>query len=270
MYMKDFAYAGKRLSDFGCIVAYLNTSLPNNISLENKIKFETLKNTSTHINRVVKVDYETPSPVTFDICKNPCGNTMVFTDIEISYLMRWLNKKSYEIFRPIYDNGFYPDIYFKGSFNVSAIYIAGDVVGFTLSFTPNSPFAYDNEKDMVININAANESFAFYNNSDEYGYMYPVKFVITCKDTGNFTMTNDIDDNIVKIDNCENGEIVTLDCYNKIITSNLSHPYLYNDFNYNYPRFVSNENTNRNVFTVSLPCSITVTYSYPRKAGIIV
>jgi hypothetical protein len=76
--------------------------------------------------------------------------------------------------------------------------------------------------------------------------------------------------NIVKIDNCVNGETITLDCHNKIIQSDKAHPTLYNDFNYNYPRFVANEDANENMLTVSLPCEIQIVYSFTRKAGIIV
>jgi len=271
MHMVDFSYAGKRLSDCGCIITNLNTSDSDSVSLGSNLTFETLKNSSTYINRIVKVDYAEPITITFDICKNPCDGIMNFyNDNEISYIMRWLNKKSYEKFRPIYDDNSYSEIYFKGSFNVTAIYIGGKVIGFTLNFTSNSPFGYENERELDIKIDDNNNTFTFFNNSDEYGYLYPTKFVITCKSSGDFSMSNNIDNNIVTIKNCTNGEVITLDCYNKIIRSSLDRTTLSNDFNYSYPRFVVNENTNENVFTVSLPCEIAITYSFVRKAGVIV
>ena len=71
--------------------------------------------------------------------------------------------------------------------------------------------------------------------------------------------------------NCVSGEKITLDCQNQIIqTDNASHTSLCKDFNYNFPRFVSNELENKNVFTVSIPCSISITYSLIRKAGVFV
>lgn len=270
MHMVDFSYAGKRLSDYGCIIASIVTSSENNVSLGSNITFETLKNSSTFVNRIVKVDYEEPITVTFDICKKPTDGTSIFSDREISFIMRWLNKKSFETFRPIYDDGSYADIYFKGSFNVNAIYIGSEVVGFTLTFAANSPFGYDNEQNLTINIDNSDDTFTFFNNSDEYGYLYPTQFIITCKSNGNFSMSNNIDINVVKINNCINGEVITLDCCNKIIQSDKAHPALYNDFNYNYPRFVVNEDTNENVFTVSMPCEIKIVYSNVRKAGIII
>lgn len=270
MHMIDFSYDGKRLSDYECIVASVVTSNEDSISLGSNITFETLRNPSTFINKIIKTDYADPISVTFDVCKNPCSNSKIFTDTEISFMMRWLNTKSYKIFKPVYDDGFYPNIYFKGSFNATAIYIGGDVVGLTLTFTANSPFGYDDEENLEFQINNSYDSFIFYDNSDEYGYLYPTQFIITCKSDGDFIMTNNIDTNIVKINNCVSDEIITLDCCNKVIQSNKEHSTLYNDFNYKYPRFVVNENTNQNMFTVSLPCEIKIIYSLIRKAGIVV
>lgn len=271
MHMVDFSYAGRRLSDYGCTVASIVTSNDDSVSLGSNIIFETLKNSSTFVNRIVKVDYEDPTPVTFDICKIPFNGTSVFNDDEVSFIMQWLNKKKYEIFRPVYDDGSYANTYFKGSFNVTAIYIGGEVVGFTLTFTANSPFGYEDEQNFTVDIDDDDyDTFTFFNNSDEYGYFYPTKFVITCKSDGDFIMSNNIDINIVRINNCTNGETITLDCCNKIIQSDKSHTTLYNDFNYNYPRFVSNEESNENILTVSLPCQIQIAYSFVRKVGIIV
>lgn len=270
MHMVDFAYAGKRLSTYGCIVASIVTSSEDSVSLGSNITFETSKNSSTFVNRIVKVDYEEPTPVTFDICKNPCNSISTFSDNEVSFMMRWLNKKNFEVFRPIYDDGSYANTYFKGSFNVTAIYIAGEVVGFTLTFTANSPFGYDDEQNLMVNIDNYYDIFTFFNNSDEYGYFYPTRFVIACKSDGDFIMSNNIDINIVRINNCKNGETITLDCCNKIIQSDKAHATLYNDFNYNYPRFFSDEKTNENVLTVSLPCEINIVYSFVRKGGIII
>lgn len=272
MYMKDFSYADRRLSDLGCIVAYINTSTSNSVPLGSKLKFETIKNVATHIQRIVKVDYENPGTVTFDICKDPCNDVMVFDDTEISYIMRWLNKKSYEKFCPIYDDGSYPEIYFRGSFNItSAIYVGSDIVGFTVEFTPNAPYGFETEKTISYSLDT-NGTFEFYNNSDEYGYVYPSEFKITLNGEGNFEMSNSIDtSNTVKISNCVNGETITFDCQNKIIqTDSDSHSSICKDFNYNFPRFKSTEYENENIFTVSMPCTISVTYSLIRKAGIIV
>ena len=208
----------------------------------------------------------------FDICKNPCSNDMkVFSDIEISYIMSWLNKKRYERFYPIYDDNSYPDIYFKGSFNISAIYGNSGIIGFTLTFTPHAPYGFDAEDEKYYSLEE-NKTFEFYNNSDEYGYLYPIEFVVKCGRSGEFIMSNSLDSrNTVKIKNCIEGETITFKCQEKIIqTDNNSHSSICKDFNYSYPRFVSNENENKNVFTVSMPCEITITYSFIRKAGIIV
>lgn len=173
MYMMDFVYANKRLSDFGCMVANIVTQRQDNISLNSNLSFETLKNSSTFVNGIVKVNYENPSPVTFDICKKGCdknnsfSDANTFNDKEISFFMSWLNKKNNEKFFPIYNDSSYPDIYFKGYFNLSAISIGGNIIGFTLTFNQNSPFGYENDKEFLVDINNPNETFTFFNDSDE-------------------------------------------------------------------------------------------------------
>ena len=271
MHLVNFTFDGITLSDFGCIIASIVTSNNDSISLGSDLSFETIRNTSTFSDKLVAINYDNPEPIKFDICKNPCGENMNFTDAEISYLMKWLNKKAYKKFRPIYDDGSYSDIYFNGYFNVSAIYIGSNVVGFTLTFIQDSPFGYDTEKELNINISRANDMFTFYNNSDEEGYLYPSLFQVACASDGNLIITDNLDArNIVRVNNCVYGEIITFDCVNKVIQSNKSHPTLPNDFNYNFPRFISNESNSENIITVSLPCDISFKYSFIRKAGIIV
>ena len=196
---------------------------------------------------------------------------MVFTDGEISHFMRWLNQKRYCKFKPIYKDEKYSDLYFYGTFSsISSIVIDGNVIGFTLTFISNSPFGYVDDKEFTISLQTADEQFAFYDDSDEIGCLYPYFFQVECLAGGKLTISNDRDRKNTVIDNCIQNEVITMDCGNKIIQSSRAHATLYNDFNYNYPRIINDLENRCNKFTVSIPCNITIRYAPIRKAGIIV
>lgn len=273
MTMEDFSFGDDRLSDYGCMVAGINTQFSHSASMGSKLNLETIKNRVTGQNKIINTDYDEVVSATFDICKNPFrnSNSMDFSDGELSFFMRWLNKKNYEKFKPIYDDESYSDLYFYGSFNeIYAINISGKIVGLTVTFTSNAPFGYANEKEFNVSIDNADDSFIFYDDSDEVGYLYPSFYEITCMVSGNVKISNNMDTKSTVINNCIKNEVITMNCTNKIILSSKAHLTLFNDFNYNYPRFVNKMTERKNIFTVSLPCKIKIKYSPIRKAGIII
>ena len=274
-YMIDFSYHEEKLSDYGCIVASINTDFQNSVQLGSTIQFDTIKTHQNYTNNIINAKYDDVITATFDICKNPCfhktDREMVFSDGEISHFMRWLNQKKYHKFKPIYKSASYSDLYFYGTFtSISAIVISEKVIGFTLTFTSSSPFGYVDDKEYSVSLNTAQGQFSFFDDSDEIGSLYPYFFQIQCLSDGKLILENDRDTNNTVIDNCVENEIITMDCGNKIIQSSKLHPTLYNDFNYYYPRFINDLENRRNLFTVSIPCNITIKYAPIRKAGIIV
>lgn len=273
--MIDFSYRGGKLSDYGCIVAGIRTGFQDSVQLGSGIQFDTVKTRQSYRNKIVNAGYGEAVSATFDICKNPClyktEKDMAFSDGEISHFMRWLNQKQYYKFKPIYESGIYSDLYFYGSFtSISSIVINGNTAGFTLTFTSDSPFGYADDKEFKASVREAGGQFVFYDDSDEIGNLYPYFFQIKCLAGGKLVVKNDMDSREAVIDHCVQNEVITMDCGNKTIQSSKAHVTLYNDFNYNYPRFVNTMEDRRNVFSVSLPCDITIRYSPIRKAGIIV
>ena len=271
MNIVDFSYGDNKLSDYGCMIASINTSFSEDIDLGSNLTFKTLQNKATKKHKILKADYDNCVSITFDICKNQCvANSEEFTDGEISYFMRWLNSKTYQKFKPIYEDEFYSDIYFYGTFDkISAINIGKKTVGLTLSFISNSPFGYIDEKEFTVTTSQNDEHFVFYDDSDEIGFLYPNFFEITCDEPGDFKLSNTLDSKSTVIHNCEKNEVITMDCENKVIQSSKSHLTLYNDFNYNFPRIVNTLEERKNVFTVSIPCTIRIKYSPIRKAGVL-
>lgn len=272
MLITDFEYANECLSDFGYIVCCINTAASDSISLGSQLSFNTVKNNATNISRIISAKYDEVYTVTFDICKYNCKDISDYeiTDIELRRLTRWLNRKEYHKFKPKYNNGQLSHVCFYGSFNITGINIGGRLVGLTLTFTANAPFGYEDEINYNYIIENSGDNFYLYDSSDEFGVNYPDLVVIKCTDSGDLTLSNITENRNTVIKNCVKGEVITMDCENKVIASSKSHATLHNDFNYNFPRFLNTFENQENIFQVSLPCQIDITYSPIRKVGVIV
>lgn len=273
--MIDFSYHGEKLSDYGCIVTGIHTDSPGSVQVSVPLRLDTIKTSRTYTHKIVNAKYDDVITAAFDICRNPLlyrtEQEMAFSDSEISHFVRWLNQKQYCKFKPIYENNMYSDLYFYGTFtSISKIIWNGCVVGLTLTFTSNSPFGYVDDKEFTVSLKTANETFLFFDDSDEIGCLYPYFFQVECLADGKLLIENDRESKNTVVDNCVHGEIITMDCGSRIIQSSMAHSTLYNDFNYNYPRIINDYENRRNLFTVSIPCNITIKYAPIRKAGIIV
>lgn len=279
MNLVDFCYRNETLSDHGYMVAYVGKTPSDTVSAGSEITFDTVVNKNSHKILSLNAKYETPLSATFDIIKIPCNDSahMNFSDLELSWLLRWLHSKTDEKFMPFYDDGSFANIYYYGKFtSISYTMCAGNVIGITVTFTSNSPFGYI-EQDFQTTINSANGTFVISYPSDEIGIFYPksVEIICNCSEISDLKISHvespPFDTKNFMVKNCASGEIVKLDCENKIIvTSNEQHTTLFNDFNYNWISLINTWDQNHNVFCVSIPCDIKIKYELIRKAGILV
>jgi len=283
VYCKDFEYDGQRLSDFGGVVCHITEDGGvSAINIGSQITFNTLPMTGLNKFKLMSTQYSEAYTTTFEVCKLNCRDLEdnFFTQEEISYFMRWLNKKRFKKFKMIYEDGELAKVYYKASFNVNPITYYGDIIGLQLTLQTDAPFAYYDEIEHVMEFTEENLDHSFFDTSDEIGYIYPSSMIIEILGDGDFEMVNSQEENrITSIKNCVNGEIITL-IENKTISSSEVHNGLYNDFNYIFPR-ISNENEDiykigcaidnmENIFTVNMPCKITFVYSPICKMGIVV
>ena len=274
MHMIDFEYADKRLSDFNFIICHINTDGGvSNVSIGSDITFNTIKNTNSSIHKVTSSSYESVYTTTpFEIIKDPCKNKytqekMYMNDFEIREIVKWLNRRDYHKFKPLGGVGQYTDVCYYGSFNVEQITLNGETIGLSLTFTSNAPYGFS-EEILEYEITKANDMFYVDIDSDEIGTIYP-KATITCKQDGNFKIKNNLSGNQMVINNCKNGEVITIDGENKLISSSLSsHSTLFNDFNYTWIDLVSNDEEAINSYTISIPCTIEIKYSSVRKVAV--
>lgn len=276
MYCIDFEYDGRRLSDYGCMVCHI-TSSPDldTISMGSQITFNTINRIKQNQFKIMSAQYDEAYTTTFEIGKFYCQdrNEYTFTQEEISWLMRWLNKRTYRKFKMIYKDGECANIYYMGSFNAKMIVNGDNIVGLELTLQTDAPFGYYEPIDCNMRLGGGS-SATIYDISDEAGYIYPNDVEITCLSGGDLIINNSQDEpRSVVIKNCVAGEVIKMDGENKIITSSVNHKKLYNDFNYNYIR-IANKNAGgvdetKNTFTASIPCNIKFTYSPACKMGIV-
>lgn len=266
----DFEYDGLNLSDFGCMICTFDSTGTENITMGSVITFNTTYVNGNNQFLLSNISYETCLETEFDICKNTCDIFNVanlrFSVEEQRQIMRWLNRGEYLKLKFL-DDG-YENIYYEGSFyNIEKIEIAGEVVGFHLYLTTNSPFAFHDAEIFSFDIVSNNGSYIISDISDKIGYTY-ADLKITCKQSGDLRITNSMDNRTLEIKNCSEGETITIK--NMIIESSLQEHQndLMNDFNFSFIRISNKFDKRENCLTFSIPCSVTLKYIPTLKVGI--
>ena len=275
MYIVDFEYDGKVLSDYhGILCNFSSTS-----NDERSFGVDLTWNTVNVNNRFEKTSstYDTAYQATLEFIKNNCEdfNDWKFSEEEIQFFQRWLRQEKYRKFKPIFNDGSYEDVYFNATFTtINPIVVSGDVIGFSLTILTDSPYGFREE----VAVENDDECTVLYE-SDDYGYIYPV-VSIKCYEDGNLELSNSMLSSNEKtiVNNVSVGETISFSGHTKQITSEVlsgtpSHEKIYNDFNYKYPKLVR-ENINgvdstTNIFTTNLNATITVQYSPITRVGII-
>ena len=275
----DFEYANKRLSDFGYIICnFNNSSGVSDIEIGCDITFNTVKNNHSSIHYKTSTSYENVFSTPFDIMKNPCGKEekdLTISLDEASQIISWLNRHEYYKFKPLLLNDS-SVIHYYGSFNIKKKTIGEKLIGFTVTFTGNTPYALGekitNRFDFIeTDFNENNEAeFSIYGVGDEYKNIYPTVTISPKTNCTDFIITNATTGKRIVLHNLLAGEIITLLGEHKILLSTMldSHTTLYNDFNYEWFDIQVNDHFSENKYTVNTPCTISVEYEPIRKVGI--
>lgn len=262
----DFEYDGKHLSDMGYVICRFDNSGGTDIvSNGSEITFNTISTLGGRKQEFVSTRYDNCLETTFQICKDHCiyQDDYVITIEELRELTRWLNRKEYHKFKLLDDS--YYNLFFEGSFNISRVEVAGQLVGLELNFKTNRPYALLDERTISRTVDEPNTVIAIGSESDEEGAMY-LKAVITVKADGDLSLFNVEDNKSTVIRNCVTDEVITLDY--PIITSSIPSHDVANDFNYNFLRLLQTYTNKTNKIRVSLPCVLKLSYNPVVKVGI--
>ena len=273
MYLKDFVYNGERLSDYNLMVCNFDGS-NDTVDIGNNITINKVKSPNSYKYMSTGHSYDDAFITTFQVCKISCKDNVdsVIKEDELNRIIRWLNRKRFCKFKPIYDRHEFSDVYYNASFNIQIIKFGKDVVGLELTLNTDAPFGYIEPVEYHHEFIAENDEFVVFDYSDEVGFLY-CDATITCLESGDLRISNELDkNNAVVIRNCKKGEVIQLYGSQKVIknSDDSDHRTLYNDFNYNFLRVVNSYENNENVFRSNLKCKLTMKYSPIRKAGIVV
>lgn len=266
----DFEFANRRLSELGLVVGHITTSSGTlTVNIGSELTFTTVKNNQSSVHSITSSSYDNVYKASFEIFKRNCYKINPYlSDCEIRELNKWLNRKNFNKFKPVMCD-FESEIIYYGSFNTELVTIAGKAVGLILNFITNAPYAFTEpfeSQGMLLN---KNDELSICGDSDEYGVIYP-KVTIHCFADGELKIKNSLTGTETIISNCINGETITLDGTYKIsLTDNQEHEEtLYNNFNYCYLDILVDEDCSPNVYTSTLPCELTISYSSVRKVGV--
>lgn len=260
MYAEDFEYDGRRLSDYGLMICtFGGSSGVETVSTGAQISLTTVSRFNNRYRSIVNASYTEYIKTTFYVAKNPCASDIDISPTEYREIVRWLNRRRFIPMRFLSIHDISPDpCYFNAMFNIQKVTAGDRIVGMELSMETSSPFGFGEEINETVMPGYDTQDCVNYI-SDEIGFMYP-KVRISLMGSGNLTIRNRLDPDDTVITNCSNGEVIVMDGDKQTLQSNFSNHDIYDCFNYNFIKLVSNLDNGRNKFTSSVPCSIQITY----------
>lgn len=261
----DFSYDGVRLSDLGYMICRFGGGGIDTIQNGSEISFNTVPSKNGQQHYLTSSVYEDCITATIQICKNQCDfGTMEISVAEQREIMRWLNSRTFKKLRFIDTDGELARIYYNASFNVSRVDIDGRTVGFELEVYTDRPYALQEPVSIKIENDDPGEVLSYYSESDEEGFLYP-EMKMKIKGDGDLTVHSITENRDMVIRGCKTDEVITVSY--PIISSSIEEHEVMNDFNWVFYRVSNTFRSSKNEFTVTLPCSIEITYSPVVKIG---
>lgn len=264
MIATDFEFDGEYLRNWGFMICTIDQNGFKSINSDSQISFDNVSLMRGKLFELTTSTYgkELSLPA-FQICK--LSDDSILSPIsahEAREIKRWLNRPVFKKFKLI--QTYWHDIYMMGSFNVENVMCGGQIFLLNLTFTSNRPFALHEPITYRINTSTENESYMFFDSSDEIGYIYP-DIKITCLQDGDLSITNSNENRVTIIKNCTANEEIIFSQNLTFSTSNPEHK-IQNDFNYIFFRVSNSYEDRKNILTFSLPVTVEITYSPYVKA----
>lgn len=257
-----FIFDGILSDEYGIrCVSFDRASKETYRSQETNIQSE--KSIKSNIFYMVSQEYSTPLAYKIQVVNR---NFSPITSTQERALNKWLCQRGkYKLFC-IFDKR-YADIWFYANISNPTLIWINDVNGLEYTITTNAPFGFSDERNVHIEFNE-NDLFEHYVDNDEDMPIYP-DISIQLNAAGTLILTNEsVNEQMDKsfsIQNCEIGEIITVDGSYPRISSSLSSHNIYNDFNKNWFYWIDGYNSIHS----NIPCIIDFKYREYRKVGIV-
>ena len=257
---KDFIFNGKSNRDFGAICCYFDKGAENNFAVTGKTELNYESTYNGSINKIISNNYSEPLKFSIGLIHE---QNLTFTPKENEEIVKWLcNPIDYKHFKV--DDELYDDINYFVKFTEPQHYYYNGFNGLMFNAVCQHPYGLSNE---IIKKFSTSE-FTINNRSDETEqYLYPELIEIKVKSplsTLTITNTSDIAHNECVFNNLKNGEVITMNCLERIISSTDTSENIITKFNKNWIRMVHG----KNVFTINGNVDIKFTYREVRKVGI--
>lgn len=270
MKLVDFEFDGIRASEFGLRLCYFESD-DGGITPVTDINMHNVKAAKADSFYSTYAGYDEAITFTLGIVSDPCDFNFeepVIPEETIRDIYRWLTRKRYKKFKPIFDDDSFQNVFANVTFNVVPQTAMGQVIGFSLTGLTDAPYGYYEEQR--IQTGPDQNYLIFQDMSDMEGHIY-LDCKITVKEAGDFELMNELEPNKkTVIKNCEAGEVITFDGKRKQITSDKPHTKLMNDFNYQFPRAVNSWNSRVNILRANLPFEMDARYFPICKGGMLV
>lgn len=247
----------------------------DNTSIGSKIEMSTVKPPNSYKWYKTNVRYFEQLVLNFSICKNTCDGDEngYFTESEIVDIQMWLCRKDFAWIN--FEQTGFENIYYNVFVSLERKLLGGQVIGFHVTATCDSPFGYSDVKIKTFT-QSANTSFKIDTQTEEIGDIYP-KVTIQMKSNCDFVLKNISTQTSTSIEGCLENEVIVMNENNQIqstefvrtgydITGN--HSNFLNEFNWIFPTISRTYNTTENVYMINAPCIITFEYREVRKAVI--
>lgn len=186
--------------------------------------------------------------------------------MQLRYILVAATKNRFEYkWMKIFDEGYGELLNYRVLLEKISLCKAGDkVIGITLEYMTDSPFAYANER--VINKELAyNGSFNVYVYSDDNDDDLSTYTTVTMNGNyGNFKITNNSTGVVTSFTSVSNGETIIMDGNNDVISTSVSGKNILNTFNLNFIKLRNGENN----IQVTNACNMEIKYRELRKVGI--
>ena len=261
----DFEYDGILLSDMGCMLCVIDTSLDQSITVGTDITFNTVKAFGGKHFYSTHTTYESPIEQTYEICKRCDYDSDGFTVDEVRKLTKWLKRMNKHKLKFIGDE--FKDFYLEASFNVCSVEKSGKILGLQLNMQANTAYPI-HEPIKLSFVSNGDGKYAIKNESDDEGIIYPdAKITVSDNCDVNISVVHDqkvVSNTVIK--NCVSGEVITLSY--PIISSSVSSHNIADDFNWDFPAFENEYNNSTNTILIPSKCKVQFAYTPAVKVSV--
>lgn len=242
-------------------VQFGSTSGSETVSAGGETELITEKTPRSNKFHIISQEYSKPQSFTFQIVNTDGSNIDAAKERS---LKKWLCKRGKYFSFQIDDERFNNIILEVNISNPQLIKVV-NVVGMEFTVNCKSSFGYSPTVKKKHDITTNGQHIKLFIVNDDDDYIYP-DIVIKAKEDCNLTITNstEVAHREFVINNIKaNEEITILGSLPDISTSRANHA-IWSDFNKRWLRLIDGTN----ILTVSNKCTITISYSEPRKVGV--